>query len=139
MLTRIRRGKEERGAVAVELIIILPILVVLLFGLIEFGVAMSKFQAYMSAAREGARYAAVHCRPDSSTGCTNTLIANKVQATAVGYTVGPGSPSADVTCSNTNVGQEVTVSWQQDIQVNIAFFGTYTMTPTLRASFRCES
>ena len=137
-----RRGgkaRDERGAIAVELIIVLPILVVLLFGLIEFGVAMSKFQAYMSAAREGARYAAVHCRPDSSTGCTNTLIATKVQNAAVGYAIGPGSPSEDIMCGNTNVGQTVTVSWQQNITVNIAFFGTYTMSPTLRAAFRCES
>jgi Flp pilus assembly protein TadG len=138
----VRRGRrlcEDRGAIAVELIIVLPILVVLLFALIEFGVAMSKFQAYMSAAREGARYAAVHCRPDSSTGCTNTLIATKVQNASVGYSVGPGSPSEDIACSNTTVGQPVTVSWQQNITVNIAFFGTYTMSPTLRAAFRCES
>jgi Flp pilus assembly protein TadG len=139
MMRRGCRRDAEGGAVAVELIIILPILVVLLFGLIEFGVAMSKFQAYMSAAREGARYAAVHCRPDSSTGCTNSLIATKVQSTAVGYSIGPGSPSASITCDNTTVGQQVMVSWQQNIQVDIAFFGTYTMRPTLRASFRCES
>ena len=134
-----RNKDDERGAVAVELIIVLPILVVLLFGIIEFGVAMSKMQAYTSAAREGARYAAIHCRPDSSTGCTDTLIAAKVQTAAAGYPIGPGSPSESITCSNTTVGQPVTVSWQQNITVNIPFFGTYTMTPTPSASFRCES
>jgi Flp pilus assembly protein TadG len=135
----VRRKNEERGAVAVELILILPILVVLLFGIIEFGIALSKFQSYMGAAREGARYAAVHCRPDSSTGCSNAMIATKVQAAAVGFPIGPGSPSENIACSNTTVGQPVIVSWQQNITVDIPFFGTYTMTPTVRASFRCES
>ena len=92
----------------------------------------------MSAAREGARYAAVHCRPDATTGCTNSLISTKVTNSAVGYPVGPGSPSADRTCDSTNIGQPVTVSWSQNIPVQIAFFGTYTMSPTIKAVFRCE-
>lgn len=55
----IRFIKSEKGASVVEFAIILPILVMLVFGIFEFGVAYSKYIALTHAAREGARLAAV--------------------------------------------------------------------------------
>jgi len=53
------RGNEEDGAAAVEFALLLPLLVVLLFGFIQFGTAFNtKIQA-TNAAREGARMAVV--------------------------------------------------------------------------------
>ena len=49
----------EKGASAVEFAIILPILVMLVFGIIQFGLAFNKYIAITHAAREGARLAAV--------------------------------------------------------------------------------
>ena len=132
------RMKDPQGAVAVELVIILPILVVLLFGIIEFGIALSKYEVYLSAAREGARYAAVRCQPGGPGGCTDALIATKVSSASVGYPIGPGSPHESIACSSTTVGQTVQVSWQQNIAVSIPFFGNLTFTPTMQAVFRCE-
>jgi Flp pilus assembly protein TadG len=136
LMRRIERG--ERGAVAVEFIIILPILVTILFAAIEFGLALSKYETYVGAAREGARYAAVRCKPQSSSGCSDALIAGRVSSASTGYPIGPGSPSESTVCSDSNVGSQVTVSWAQDITVSIAFFGNYTMHPTIKAVFRCE-
>jgi Flp pilus assembly pilin Flp len=52
-------GKGEDGAAAVEFALLLPLLVVLLFGFIQFGTAFNtKIQA-TNAAREGARMAVV--------------------------------------------------------------------------------
>jgi Flp pilus assembly pilin Flp len=51
--------RAERGAAAVEFALVLPLLVALLFGFIQFGIAFSaKIQA-TNAAREGARIAVV--------------------------------------------------------------------------------
>src|SRR5947208_5630625 len=129
----------ERGAVAVEFAIISTLLIMLLFGIVEFGIAFSKFEIYVGAAREGARYAAVQCVPDSTTGCTNALIATKVTNAAAGYTIGgPGgtSPSESMACSGTTVGQSVTVSWVQPITISIPFWKAVTATSTIKAVFR---
>jgi Flp pilus assembly protein TadG len=53
-----RRG--ERGATAVEFAVILPILVVLVFGIIAFGFGFARWVALTNGAREGARYMAVN-------------------------------------------------------------------------------
>lgn len=50
---------DSRGAVFVEFAFLLPILLVLTFGLIEFGLFMYNQQVLANAAREGARYGIV--------------------------------------------------------------------------------
>jgi Flp pilus assembly protein TadG len=136
-----KRWEEERGAAAVEFAIISVVLLTLVFGMIEFGIAYSKVNVYTSAAREGARYAAVRCTPDSSIGCTNALIASRVTSSAVGYPIGPGAVTADTVCSDSTIGQPVTVSWNQNIEVNIPFvpgLNPATLTRHVKAVFRCE-
>ncbi len=51
--------KSEKGAAAIEFALILPVLIVLIFGMIEFGRAYNAYLAVTHAAREGARLAAV--------------------------------------------------------------------------------
>lgn len=130
---------KEEGAAAVEFAIICVLLLIIVFGTIEFGIAFSKVNVYTGAAREGARYAAVRCLPNIS--CTNELIAQRVADSAVGYPIGPGSPVADKQCTDSTVGAEVTVSWNQNITVNIPFvpgMNPATYTRLVRAVFRCE-
>lgn len=59
MLGRRLRGDGERGASAVEFAIIISLLFMVLFGTIQFGIAYNRYQGLQSAAREGARVAAV--------------------------------------------------------------------------------
>jgi Flp pilus assembly protein TadG len=126
--------------VAVEFVLLLPVLLVILFGIISFGIAFWKMEIYVSAAREGARYAAVRCAPDSSTGCSNALIATKVQTAAVGYPITPGSPSANIVCDAATAasGQSVTVSWLQHITIQIPFLPDLSRDVTVKGVFRCE-
>lgn len=49
----------EKGASAVEFAIILPILIILIFAIVQFGIAYNKYIAVTHAVREGARLAAV--------------------------------------------------------------------------------
>ncbi|MGH8990120.1 MAG: TadE/TadG family type IV pilus assembly protein [Acidimicrobiia bacterium] len=65
-----RRSKGERGASLVEFALVLPVLVILLFGIIDFGFAFNSYIEVRSGAREGARLAAVNngCAATSS-GC----------------------------------------------------------------------
>ena len=121
---------------AVEFALLLPILVVILFGIIAFGIALSRTLAYVSAAREGARYAAVHCRPEATV-CTSDLIVARVTQAADGNPLGPGSPSADRDCS-VEPGLLVTVSWEQEVPVDVPFLPDLTWSTTIAGTFRCE-
>lgn len=55
----LRRARAERGAAAVEFALIMPILLVLVFGIISYGYMLSFRQSISQAAAEGARAAAV--------------------------------------------------------------------------------
>jgi Flp pilus assembly protein TadG len=51
----VRFCKSERGVAAVEFALLLPVLVLLLFGIIEFGLLLYDQQLITNASREGAR------------------------------------------------------------------------------------
>jgi Flp pilus assembly protein TadG len=62
------RRRGERGAVAVELALVLPLLMVLVFGVIDFGRLFNAQVTLTQAAREGSRVAAV-CANASPPNC----------------------------------------------------------------------
>lgn len=69
--SKTKRGiRGEHGAVAVEFAIILPILILLVFGIIDFGHAWYMKQLVSNASREGARYGT---RATKSTAAANAL------------------------------------------------------------------
>jgi Flp pilus assembly protein TadG len=129
---------EERGVAAVEFALLVPLLVVILFSITAFGIALSRFVAYTGAAREGARYAAVHCQPDASQ-CTTALIQTRVANAAVGYPIAPGPVTVDRNCDTAiPPGQVVKVSWLQTIPIEIPLLPDLSKTVTISGSFRCE-
>jgi Flp pilus assembly protein TadG len=56
---RIGRARDERGASAVELAIVLSVLLLFVFVVIQFGIAYNRNQGIAAASREGARVASV--------------------------------------------------------------------------------
>lgn len=62
---------SERGSVAVEFALLVPVLFLILFGIINFGVLMYNQAVITNAAREGARWAAIHTTATYGSGCTN--------------------------------------------------------------------
>lgn len=59
MMSRTNQKQRSRGAVLVEFALVLPVLLLLLLGIIEFGMLMMHQLTLMQAAREGVRLAAV--------------------------------------------------------------------------------
>jgi hypothetical protein len=55
-----RKGKEEGGQSLVEFAFVLPIFLLVLFAIIDFGMAFHAWIAVTSSAREGGRLGAVH-------------------------------------------------------------------------------
>jgi Flp pilus assembly protein TadG len=64
MFHRVRNTERDRGAAAVEMALILPLLLLIVFGLIDFGRLFYSQITITSAAREGARVSALG-RPGS--------------------------------------------------------------------------
>lgn len=54
-----RRAPRDRGAAAVEFALLLPLLMLLVFGIVDFGRALNAQITLTQAAREGARMAAL--------------------------------------------------------------------------------
>ncbi len=53
-----QRFRQQDGAAAVEFGLLLPLLVMLVFGIIEFSTAYNRSQGVQAAVREAVRYAA---------------------------------------------------------------------------------
>jgi Flp pilus assembly protein TadG len=95
------RPARDRGAAAVEFALVLPLLLLLVFGLIDFGRALNAQITLTQAAREGARLAALG-EPDA---------ASRAQAAATG--LGSVSVSATICPPGASPGTdgEVQVSY----------------------------
>jgi Flp pilus assembly protein TadG len=60
----------------VEFTLILPVLLVVLFGIIQFGIAFNNYVALTDAVRQGARFAAVDAMAVDPVGDTKTKVKN---------------------------------------------------------------
>ena len=141
MRRSIKPDGAERGAVAVEFALILPILLMIVVGTIEFGRVYSQWQVYNGAAREGARCAAVMA---TTFGDCDSLaeVQNRIDAASDPYA---DPPAATITtagtaggCTDATIGEDVTVSWDQPLQLSIPFWDDVAFTTTVEATFRCE-
>lgn len=67
-----RRGRSASGQTAVEFALVLPVVVVMAFGLVVVGIAVRNELAVELAAREGARAAAVSASPATAAAAAAT-------------------------------------------------------------------
>ena len=133
--------RREDGAAAVEFAIIVSLLVMLVFGMMQYGLAFFQTQNLRSAIREGARVAAV--RGDAATVKQHIADASAGSLTTGNFTYKQSPP----VCSQSTVGDPVTItidmsslppSVRDQFSINIPFGPTLQLTPTLSGSFRCE-
>jgi Flp pilus assembly protein TadG len=131
--------RREEGAAAVEFALIVGLLAILVFGLLEFGLAFWQVQNLRAAAREGARVAAV--RGDDAD------VRDAMEDASVGSLSGGWSFSRSRTCDGDPPGEEVTITInngslsgpvREAFEVSIPFVPPITLNPTLSGTFRCE-
>jgi len=65
---KFREANSERGVSLLELALILPLLLVFITGIIDYGVSIKTIKSLSSAAKTGARYAAAQSAAQSATG-----------------------------------------------------------------------
>lgn len=114
------RTTQRSGAVIVETAIVMPVFVVILWGIVEFGRAFMVGQLATSAARFGARAAILD-------GSTNSVVINDVKAyfvrTVKGITVNDVTVEITVTpaTGNSNPNHQLAASHSRDVcQVTVA-------------------
>ena len=73
------------GAALVEFALILPLLLLLVFGVINFCALMYDQSIIANAAREGARWAAVRATATAGSGCTNSVSSAPTDPCQVAY------------------------------------------------------
>src|SRR5215212_6752129 len=100
---KLQRLGPDDGAVIVEFALIFPVLILLVAGVIQFGIMYSQYQVLQGAAREGARCAAVQ-----ATDFADCDVQGEIDDASLGYDLSE-TPSQDRVCSDTTRGQNVTV------------------------------
>lgn len=96
-------AERDRGAAAVEFALVLPLLLIMLFAIIDFGWVLTQQLSVSAAAREGARYYAIH---NADTGAKD-----EAELRAEELVIGDGTVTFDYpsTCSPTVDDDELTM------------------------------
>lgn len=115
----------ERGAAAVEFAIIVPVLVALLLGIMEFSRAYNAQASLSAAAREGVRVMAI----------SNDPVASRTAAKSTAASLSPALADSNITFKNLDTGTTtcatgnriaVTITYSLSTMTGIA--GPFTMT-----------
>ena len=94
------KASNQKGASAIEFAIILPVLVVLLFGALEYGLAMYNKQVITNAGREGARAGIAGDGATDIDGIVKDYCNGRLMTWADGiWHVGDGNPPESVSLS----------------------------------------
>lgn len=100
-----RAARQERGAQAVEFALVIPLILVLVLGVLEFGRLLNIHISVSGAAREGARVMAIHDDAGAAEDAAKAA-APALDDTQLSVSVGPCDPGQAVT---------VTVSYPLDL------------------------
>lgn len=115
-----QRRRDERGAAVVEFALILPILVMFVFGIVEFGRAYSARIELTAAVREGARAVALGANT------TDAETATKDGAPGLDRNLIAVTPSS-CTATPTPVNATVNASYQFEYTIPLVRTGTWTL------------
>jgi Flp pilus assembly protein TadG len=123
MRRRLRR--DDDGAALVEFALVLSLLVMLVFGIIEFGRAYNAQVTLTQATREGVRVLAITGDQSAAAAATKNA-ATSLTSDAVTVSTGTCVP-----------GYPTTVKASYPLTYDIPFFGSKTLTLTGSAVMRC--
>jgi len=119
-LLRGKKMKSEKGVAAVEFALVLPVLVLLAFGIIEFSLALYDKAVITNASREAARAGIVYRVPPVTDGEIAAVVNNYCQSRLV--TFGSGTqPASTVVREGNGSGDE--------LRVNVQYTYTFLVLP----------
>jgi Flp pilus assembly protein TadG len=133
-LIRRKQATRERGQSLAEFALVVPIFLLILFAIVDFGMGFHSWITVTNSAREGARLGTVHA--------TETQIVDRVKSTA--DTLDDSNLTVSVTNANGAPGESVVVdvSYQYDLITPLAgimdFFSGSTIGSSLTFSSKAD-
>jgi Flp pilus assembly protein TadG len=122
----------------VEMVFVLPLLLLLVFAIAEFGLMFSRWLTLSNAVREGARAGVAWRGP----GCDPTTTEAEVRSRAGAYARSGGVPLADSAFTVTGVcgktGTNLVVSASYDFKMNIPYASLSTIPIGYKSTMRNE-
>ncbi|TAK71071.1 MAG: hypothetical protein EPO13_00810 [Actinomycetota bacterium] len=140
---RVSRAQLDRGAAAVEFALVLPVLVILVFGVVGLGILLSQKLALSNAAQAAARFGVV--RPIGGPAPTCAQI-EAVARDALTGQLAIAAPAATAGCSTNppcdapspGAFSDLTVTVSYDVTLSIPLVLNNSFTLTSAATYRCE-
>jgi Flp pilus assembly protein TadG len=125
----LRTRRRETGTSTVEMVIVTPVLLLLVFGIAELGIAFAQWQTVSNAVREGARLGVVFrdpatCNPGTVLGQVQTTVVN--YSATMGVTLAPGSVNATGLCTGSGTPVSVQATFPYTFQVLPNVQGLFT-------------
>ena len=137
---RQRSLRKQRGADIVEFIITLPMMMIVFFVIVGFGVTMCDWAVIANASRAGAREAirdatSSSCSGNSSCDCTSTPPADPIWCAAyntwngslLSWAYGGTPPTVTVYKPNTSPGDDVRVTVSYTVRLGIPWLYTFPL------------
>ena len=128
-----KRLRSESGASAVEFALLLPVLMMILFGIIEFGMALYRQAILTNASREGARLGIVQSIPAITTGQIDATINNYLTPSGIV----PGNVSRTIVGAGGVTGTPVIVTLTLPYTF-VVLPGLTSVTPSINLVARTE-
>ncbi len=124
-MRRINHKRDDRGATMAEAALILPVLVLLLFGTVEFSRAFNAKNTLNQAAREGVREYALTQDFDAGS------------SAAIGAATSLDADALAVSATACSVGDPTALTVTYPFAYDIPFFGAHSLTLSSTAVMRC--
>jgi Flp pilus assembly protein TadG len=128
-----RRNKNEHGQAMVEFAVILPVLLLILFAILQFGVVFNNYIQVTAAAREGARKAAVS--RSLGTSAAETAATTSAKGAAPGLkqnSITVSFPNSPTFAQGSDVAVKVTYPYAISIIGLVVASGNLSSTTTMR-------
>ena len=124
--------RNQRGAAALEFIIIAPALILMICGIARLGILFMANAGLRNAVAEGARYATIWPRP------SNTQIQNRITSSQFGLDANNFAQASVTAGTDANGLNYLDISASYSVPMDFIFFsaGTVTLTETRRAFVR---
>jgi Flp pilus assembly protein TadG len=105
----LRARRAERGTSVVEMAIVLPLLLLLVFAIGDFGIAFTRWNSLTNAVREGARVGVVFRSP-----CNGGTVTTEISDTVSNFAASSGLDASTISTTVANVcggtGTQLTVA-----------------------------
>ena len=128
-----KQHTSENGQAVVEFAVILPVLLMILFAILQFGIVFNNYIQVTAAAREGARKAAVSRSLGVSAAETAATAAAKAAAPGLKQNnIGVTYPNNPTLAQGSDVAVKVTYPYSISLLGIIVKSGTLSSTTTMR-------